>query len=302
MDLQKNQHQKNVLKAINYIEDNLKQPIHVNDVCTQIAMSPWQFQRVFRFLVGSPIGFYLRGRRLTEAYKYLVEKELKIVELAFDFQFGSHEAFSRSFKNFFGCSPNEARHHKNDCSPKCLPRLDLSKLDVVWGSIQKISEKISVQQLNLVGLAENVPSPFSADAEFENKTQLVWNSFWSELKNPAIVKTNLFSGLAHGVSMNSKDNLIADQMLYFASKSRDEFATTPHAFTEFTLPPGDFVSFSIVGNLQQIKTLVDYIYAIWLPASEFKRTSNFDFETFNFSANSDRMKYHYTYNLPVEPR
>jgi AraC family transcriptional regulator len=52
---------------------------------------------------------YIRKRRLTEAAKELNESNIKIVDVALKYQFGSQETFSRAFKKMFNVSPGEFR-------------------------------------------------------------------------------------------------------------------------------------------------------------------------------------------------
>ncbi len=101
-----------IQNVLNYIETNLFSEIS-NKLLVDIAyMSTFHFQRVFQSLVGDPISTYIRNRRLSEAALLLISSDIKIIDIALDCQFGSHEAFIHSFKSYFNTSPNIFRKSK----------------------------------------------------------------------------------------------------------------------------------------------------------------------------------------------
>ena len=52
---------------------------------------------------------YVRGRRLTEAAKALSNGAPDILSVALDAGYGSHEAFTRAFRDEFGVTPETIR-------------------------------------------------------------------------------------------------------------------------------------------------------------------------------------------------
>ena len=51
-------------KAVDYIENNLTEPIDYDMVAAQSFSSSYHFQRVFSILCGFTVGEYIRRRRL----------------------------------------------------------------------------------------------------------------------------------------------------------------------------------------------------------------------------------------------
>ncbi len=86
-----------IFKSISYIEKNIYEPITIHDIAREAQYSTYHFCRIFRSLVGDSPKEYLRKRRLTIAAERLVKEETSILDIALDFQFGSHAAFTRSF-------------------------------------------------------------------------------------------------------------------------------------------------------------------------------------------------------------
>lgn len=60
-------------------------------------------------MVGEPISRYLRLRRLSTAAITLAAGETDILNLALSIGYGSHEAFTRAFKDHFAATPDQVR-------------------------------------------------------------------------------------------------------------------------------------------------------------------------------------------------
>ncbi|WP_055666697.1 helix-turn-helix transcriptional regulator [Desnuesiella massiliensis] len=98
--------------SIEYIESNLEEKILLENLAKQVFLSKYHYHRVFHELVGETVMTYIRKRRLTEAAKELIDSNIKIVDVALKYQFGSQEAFSRAFRRMFKISPGEFRKIK----------------------------------------------------------------------------------------------------------------------------------------------------------------------------------------------
>lgn len=96
-------------RAVDYFEQNLTRPALVEEAARQVGYSRYHFSRLFASTTGLTPTDYLRKRRLSAAAHQLAHTSTRILEIAYDFQFKSHEAFSRSFKREFGVSPNHYR-------------------------------------------------------------------------------------------------------------------------------------------------------------------------------------------------
>lgn len=54
---------------------------------------------------------YLRHRRLSFALKQIRDTDRSILDIALDYGFSTHEAFTRAFKEAYGITPSEYRHN-----------------------------------------------------------------------------------------------------------------------------------------------------------------------------------------------
>lgn len=96
-------------RALWYIESHFGEPISLEDVAKASGLSRFHLSRTFAAVVGQPVISYLRGRRLTEAARQLAGGAPDILQVALAAGYGSHEAFTRAFRDQFGLTPEEAR-------------------------------------------------------------------------------------------------------------------------------------------------------------------------------------------------
>ena len=88
-----------------YIEDNLVWSITLRQLAVAAGYSPWHAARLFREATGVTPFDYIRARRLTQAALRLRDGSDKVIDVALDFVFDSHEGFTRAFSKQFGISP-----------------------------------------------------------------------------------------------------------------------------------------------------------------------------------------------------
>ncbi|MFA5006030.1 MAG: helix-turn-helix domain-containing protein [Candidatus Izemoplasmatales bacterium] len=94
-----------VARMQTYIEDHLDEPIALCDLARAAAYSPWHAARMFREYTGRAPFDYIRSYRLSKAAVALRDGERRVVDVAFDFMFGSHEGFTKAFSRQFGIAP-----------------------------------------------------------------------------------------------------------------------------------------------------------------------------------------------------
>jgi AraC-like DNA-binding protein len=100
-----------VQRMKDYIEEHITEPITLRMLADAANYSPWHADRVFKELTGQTPFEYLRAVRLSRAAARLRDTDAKIVDVALDFVFGSHEGFTRAFSKQFGMTPQHFRKH-----------------------------------------------------------------------------------------------------------------------------------------------------------------------------------------------
>jgi len=132
-----------VQRMQDYIEINLTRKITLKELANAAGYSPWHAARLFKEVVGKAPFDYIRALRLTKAALLLRDGEMKIVDVAMDFVFDSHEGFTRAFSREFGMPPSKYGRQ--------TPPIRLfmpQKVFDTYLSMHKGEEKMSVKQIN----------------------------------------------------------------------------------------------------------------------------------------------------------
>ena len=90
-----------------YIEHHITEPISLHKLAGAAGYSPWHSARIFRELTGKAPFEYIRELRLSRAAVRLREGDERVIDVALDFVFESHEGFTRAFSKQFGVSPRD---------------------------------------------------------------------------------------------------------------------------------------------------------------------------------------------------
>ena len=99
-------YRKDIEKCIDFIEDNIKENITIEEVASQSGYSLYHFCRVFSLCMGMSVMEYIRKRRLSLAATELL-KDRKIIDIALDYGFESPDGFTRAFRKVSGYSPTQ---------------------------------------------------------------------------------------------------------------------------------------------------------------------------------------------------
>lgn len=103
---------KAVERMQDYIEQHMTEPITLQRLAHAAGYSPWHSCRIFKELIGTAPFDYIRRLRLAHAAARLRNERTKIIDVAFDFVFESHEGFTRAFSREFGISPRDYARRK----------------------------------------------------------------------------------------------------------------------------------------------------------------------------------------------
>jgi len=94
-----------VQRMQDYIEKHITEPITLHMLAQAAGYSPWHSGRMFKELIGKTPFEYIRSIRLSQAAVKIRDEKIRIIDVALDFVFESHEGFTRAFSRQFGISP-----------------------------------------------------------------------------------------------------------------------------------------------------------------------------------------------------
>jgi AraC family transcriptional regulator len=265
----------NVMRAVNYMEQNLTSPVSVSEVASAAAYSTFHFVRLFKALTGHTPGSYLRRRRLTEAAGELVGGRRRIIEIAMDYQFQSQEAFTRAFKDCFGISPGAFRKKGNAYLPEVARRIDelfLIHCAEVITMEPKIVKREAIRMIGIMYYGDNknweIPK--------------IWEEFMPLMKKiPNCLPVQEAFGLCFYTESFSKNGLF----YYLAALPVSSLEEIPMELVGKTLPASEYAVFThkgpLAGKTKNIKDTYAYAYGTWLPNSPYMNPFAFDFEYYD---------------------
>ncbi len=96
-----------------YIDVNILRKITLKKLAVAAGYSPWHAAKLFKEVTGKAPFEYIRALRLTKAALILRDSNEKIIDVAMDFFFDSHEGFTRAFSKEFRMPPRKY----SQCTP-----------------------------------------------------------------------------------------------------------------------------------------------------------------------------------------
>jgi AraC family transcriptional regulator len=111
-----------ILRVQLFIQEHLDEELSLERLARVAHFSPYHFHRIFRALVGEGVNEHVRRLRLESAAVALKTTGRTVLEVALDAGYGTHEAFTRAFRQMFGVSPSQYRAGQHPLySPKETP-------------------------------------------------------------------------------------------------------------------------------------------------------------------------------------
>ena len=129
-------------ETLSYLEKNIMTVQSPKEVAMDVHVSASYLQNSFQMITGFTIGEYIRSRRLYLAAMELIEKDVKIIDLASKYGYETPESFTKAFSRFHDATPNEIKK-KNKPAKVFLPlklKFSVKGADSVDVVIEKMPE------------------------------------------------------------------------------------------------------------------------------------------------------------------
>ena len=147
-------YEEDVLEEIkSYIRSHLNGEITLKKISDAICYSEEYTSRFFKNRTGENLFDYIRNERLLNAAEQIKQKGGKIIDIAFDSGFHSHEVFTRSFSSYFGISPKQFRRIKpeiNHFMPKGFKAFPLAGKENIMNSFVIFTQIMEKQERKLL--------------------------------------------------------------------------------------------------------------------------------------------------------
>ena len=258
-----------------YIDAHLKDPLSVDTLAAAAGFSPYYYCRLFSLYMGMPVMEYVRRRRLTYAASEICQGK-RILDVAMDYGFESHNGFSKAFRKVYGYSPDEYRRRVSPHRP--IAPNPLSTRNMVFSAQPNV--RIEKREgFYVAGMVIRTASDLTSIAQ----QPAVWKDSWlAEQENRIYamarpkehgeyyisfpVETGLFR-LVTCVKIDDPETVDAGLYVDWVP---------PGLYGVFTTPPteGDFA--------QSVADTWRYIFEVWLPKSGYVlNASGLDYEFYD---------------------
>lgn len=252
-------------KALWFIEGHFGGEVTLEDVAKVAGVSRYHLTRAFGNATGHSVMRYMRARRLTEAARALTSGATDILQVALEAGYGSHEAFTRAFRDQFGCTPEQVRARG---SLDTLPLVEAIKMDETLMTTLEPPRFESGRPLLIVGLSERYT------CESSKAIPAQWQRFGPHIDNiPGQVGT-----VAYGIRCNSDDTGNFD---YICGVEVSDFSDVPAEFARLRIAPQRYAVFRHREHISAIRRTMNTIWSTWLPQSGHEVADAPDFERYD---------------------
>jgi AraC family transcriptional regulator len=252
-------------RALWYIESHLAEPLTLDDISAVGGVSRYNMVRAFAAATGFSVMRYVRVRRLTEAARALSAGAPNILNVALDADYGSHEAFTRAFRDHFGITPEAVR------ATMCLDHLELQE-PILMDSTARDTLAQPRFETGKAILIAGVGDRFSHD----NGAGIpgLWQRFHQHVQS----FPDRLGKVAYGVCCNGDG---AGYFDYIAGVQVRDFTDMPREFLRVRIPEQKYAVFTHPDHISSIRRTVNTIWNHWLPSSGLETADAPNFERYD---------------------
>lgn len=269
-------------KVINYIENNLKKDLTLNELAKEACMSEYHFHRIFSYITGETIMKYVRKRRLTHASYELINTDKAIIEIAFDYCYESQESFTRSFKSFFNETPKKYRINKNHgYLNSYISKMNINNIKIERGDLEVEYKIVEREKMLLVGLECITCVKDNVENDVIPKLWGDFNSRMREIENQTGKREAI--GFCGEVKNYNPDMKMGEdiEFRYLAGVEVTTINSIPEGMNAIEVPKQKYIVFTHKGALDTLGQTYKTIYTKTFPETGFIPDKAFDFELYD---------------------
>lgn len=262
-----------IQKAINYIEEHLQETITIEQIANEVNASVFHFQRTFSILTDMSIADYIRRRRLTLAAQELINTDIKVIDLAFQYGYDSPEAFTKAFRKQHNVTPSEARKQQGPLQSynRLVIQVSLKGAEPMKYNI------VEKEKFQVVGMKRTYNCQNG-----ENLQGIPL--FWDEVNRQGIDE-QLFAlndGQIKGVlgvcvpDENYKENNLMDYWI-----GTDHIGDVPENLFAMEVPASKWVVFEVHGPMPDaMQNAWKQIFSEWFPSNPYEPAGTAELEVY----------------------
>jgi len=115
-----------LMTALKVIEENLTTEIKTEDIAKICGASKSSLEKNFKYLSHFSVHDYILRRRIMKASQLMIKNPvLNLLDVAVEFGYSSHEAFTRAFYSVWNCTPSDfkEKYSNREFTPELFPQI-----------------------------------------------------------------------------------------------------------------------------------------------------------------------------------
>lgn len=245
-------------RVLEHIDTHLGDSLSVEGLSAVASSSKFHFHRQFSELLGIGVYRYVLLVRLRRAAYRLAFRDHRILDIALDSGYESHEAFTRAFKKTVGQTPSEFRERPL-WEPFFSTYQPLSELRILHMKPDPRADSVQITRF---------PETRVAALEHRGDPRRIGDSVrrfieWRKQNRLGPQVSATYNLLYDDPSTTPPE----DYRLDLCASTERGVAQNEHGVVEKTLPGGRCAILRHTGSDDTLGEAISYLYATWLPTS-----------------------------------
>ncbi|MHC1683953.1 MAG: helix-turn-helix domain-containing protein [Clostridiaceae bacterium] len=278
--------------VIEFIELNIKEEITLDDISNHVNLSKYHINRIFSAITHKKLMHYVKNRKLTQSIYDLLNTDLKIIDISFEYNYQYEQSYIRSFKKTFGISPEKFR--KERPTLKITDKINLNYLTAIGTNGIIIDPVILLKpKFSIVGVKHKLYLKDIDVTDITNENEI-------DLSHEVVLDFSYNQRLKIENSINPDELIILSSNLnecenknyiYFTpSQLVPNNRKAPANMFYTKIPTQKYAVFKYIGlhppectNFAKLKSIQMYIFSVWLKNSRYTLADDYHLQIMDTS-------------------
>nr|MDE5604404.1 helix-turn-helix domain-containing protein [Eubacterium sp.] len=213
----------NIQQVIDYIENNLKVEININELCEIAGYSYTHFCRLFSHYTGLSPHEYITRRKLINAV-YDMSKGIQKIDIALAYGFETYAGFYKAFRREFNCSPSKFKKLYKGNKPYRINILQEEHIMISKTKIQNLLSEWGLRNETVANIYNINTGRQNENAYYIGKNYVIkFSANLGNIKNNILITNKLYNAglpVAEIVKTTAGFNYIQSGEVYFMLTKR----------------------------------------------------------------------------------
>jgi AraC family transcriptional regulator len=272
-----------IQRSIDYIEEHLAEELPLAVLAKKAGFSEYHYHRIFQTMVGDTAADYIRKRRLVRAAYRVAQSDDRLLDIALDHGFQSHETFLRAFRRLFGCTPWEYRKHGGRTPIYLKADLLQSRFNPYLGGIRMEYRIVKKPEFKVIGYELRTSNH---DGRNYREIPAFWQTYLTERLYERIPnRVHTESGVELGICTDF--DMETGEFSYIIGMEVNGFDGVPEGMACRSFPVAEYAVFTTPQFSSSIQNTWKAIFGEWFPQSGYQHAGTAEFELYDERCRGD---------------